>query len=695
MKYWAIGFLLVGCLPATPSGLAESLESLLRARLIDADAALARREILLAESEYREVMAASHLQLAAAYLGLQEYAAAEDSYRRAGRAVGSADEAAFVEALSNFRAGDLEPARAKLAELTTAAPGNRPARLLLAKVEFLLGHREAARSQLRQGYGEDPAELNALFLQALLDIQDGNPRGELLLAKIRAPLGDSAPLRTLFARAYRECGNTARARVEIETALRLDANYAPARQELDRIVASGEGEAGREANSILRSSRIWPEEAGQPLLLLLTRYRPLASMAEDGLARAQASMPEPPSPGTLVPGPRGAVEKLVHQSETAWARGDLGSALTAAEEAADVAPNAEPVLRLLARASLAKNDLATAIATYRRLLLMNPDLPEYWGGLGSALARNLELPEALVRFQRLIRLEPDKDEGYMLTGYVQYLLGQWDDASVNLKRALELNPDRLEALHFLAALSYDRGEFERALRLARLVLEKDPKRGETMLIVGKALRQRGDLPGALRQLQATALVTPESSEVHFELSRVFQLLGRTAEAKEELARYQSLREAQQGGAGKGTAGAKRRKEEVTHARPVARVAATRRGRHSGFAGSRVCGFAGSENVLLADRTEPRPSGWGGRWRFGWRRHIRRALAVPARLSRRVEVFAGCDRPPPLESWGSVLARPGRALHRRHQFLIHRVAAPGGMKDKPVQACVTPSPAYRM
>ncbi len=49
---------------------------------------------------------------------------------------------------------------------------------------------------------------------------------------------------------------------------------------------------------------------------------------------------------------------------------------------------------------------------------------------------------------------------------------------------------------------------------------------------------------------------------------------------------------------------------------------------------------------------------------------------PAQLDLQVEVSADCDRPPQLESWGSVFARPGRALRSSVQVPHPPCGRPG-------------------
>lgn len=533
-RRWLLGGLIAGVVGAHGAG----LEDIVRQRLQSAEAALVAGDNLLAESEFREALAVSCLQLGAAHLGLQDYAEAENAYRKAARAVGTAEEAALADALADFQADRLQAARKKLEGLIAKAPGNRPVRLLLAKVDFLLADRVASRSQLEQAYGENPEDLNAVYLQALLDIQGSRADAGGLFEEIVRALGDSAQLRTIFARSFREAGAFDSAREQVGIALRLDPEFQAARDELTRLSPSRVGEPGSQSPpsmpSTLRSSRIWPEEAVRPLLDLVSLYEPLSGAAEDGIGKARSGT----APADLPPK---SPSRLLGEVRSALRRGDLPSAFAAAELARKKAPNAETVLLHFARASQAAGKPEEAVATYRRLLVMNPDQPGYWLELGSALTRNLELPEALRVFDNYTRLKPDDDQGFVLGGYVHYLLGELDEATLDLKKALDLNPDRIEALHYLALVSYNRGDFPEALRLCETVLLRDPSRGESVLLEGKILRQTGNLPQALERLQSAAQLLPGSPEVHYELSRTLQILGQADEAKKEMKMYQTLR----------------------------------------------------------------------------------------------------------------------------------------------------------
>ncbi len=59
-------------------------------------------------------------------------------------------------------------------------------------------------------------------------------------------------------------------------------------------------------------------------------------------------------------------------------------------------------------------------------------------------------------------------------------------------------------------------------------------------------------------------------------------------------------------------------------------------------------------------------------------HVPRAARLD-RGGKRIEVCAGCDHPPQLESWGSVFARPGRALQSSVQVPHPLLGRPGGLK----------------
>ena len=112
----------------------DSLETIVRQRFNAAQEALSQGELDLAESEFREVLAVSLLQLGAVYLTLQEYSLSELAYREASMSVGTREELWMGEAIGFLRKGRYKRASQEVRKVLEASPKDKRARVLLAKL---------------------------------------------------------------------------------------------------------------------------------------------------------------------------------------------------------------------------------------------------------------------------------------------------------------------------------------------------------------------------------------------------------------------------------------------------------------------------------------------------------------------------------------------------------------------------------
>ena len=153
-----------------------------------------------------------------------------------------------------------------------------------------------------------------------------------------------------------------------------------------------------------------------------------------------------------------------------------------------------------------------AVACFRRVLELRPNLPEAWRELGASLATVGRVEEGLEAIQRALVLDPGDAASYAALGRAHFTgLGDFAKAAAAYEKALALNPDAgwsaLQLAHCLAFLGeYERGEA--AARRAVVLQERLLSGAERIVIVGAYTR--------LGQLQA--------------------LQGRHAEAREQFQR---------------------------------------------------------------------------------------------------------------------------------------------------------------
>jgi tetratricopeptide (TPR) repeat protein len=182
------------------------------------------------------------------------------------------------------------------------------------------------------------------------------------------------------------------------------------------------------------------------------------------------------------------------------------------------------------------------------------------------------------------RLEPGDFEPYFYLGrYYAYVMSDFGKALTLFDQAAARNPEELTTLHFRAVCLQALNRIEEAKRafldtiqkleargqryswpyqrLAELLLTENENElsiddalkhamraveidGENDLnhaTLAKALEKRNDLTGALRHRQQAASLNPTEPSTHYLLARLYQRLGNTAKAKEELAVHSRLR----------------------------------------------------------------------------------------------------------------------------------------------------------
>jgi lipopolysaccharide biosynthesis regulator YciM len=88
----------------------------------------------------------------------------------------------------------------------------------------------------------------------------------------------------------------------------------------------------------------------------------------------------------------------------------------------------------------------------------------------------------------------------------------------------------------------DRTATIRAERLLKQAIANDAANPEAFFELGKIELDDGRLTQASQHLERAAKLLPESSEVHFVLSRAYRRLNRTADAQRELETYQRVKE---------------------------------------------------------------------------------------------------------------------------------------------------------
>lgn len=170
---------------------------------------------------------------------------------------------------------------------------------------------------------------------------------------------------------------------------------------------------------------------------------------------------------------------------------------------------------------------------------------------GQAFLRDQNYEAALEELQSAAKLNPDLPRLHFSLGVAHSLLGQNREAIAALEVAVARYPRDTTAIYYLADAQAKDGNFTEARRRVEESLRLDPKSPEVTGLLGgllgKILLREGRAAEAVGLLE-TAVRTPGKTSVdhdlHYNLARAYQQLGRREEAARQFAEVQRLKSEQ-------------------------------------------------------------------------------------------------------------------------------------------------------
>ena len=177
-------------------------------------------------------------------------------------------------------------------------------------------------------------------------------------------------------------------------------------------------------------------------------------------------------------------------------------------------PNSYQFHQVLAETLEAQHKFPEAAEEYRKIVKMDPQLPEAHYRLGRAVLRanpSAGAEEAMREFQRELEISPFHIRAHVEIGNLHVQANQLEEAARYYLRALDLQPSSVEP----------------RVALAKLLIAQ--KRYQT----------------ALEHLQRALQAAPEDEAVHYNLMVAHRGLGHTVQAQQALKKLQELKQQKQ------------------------------------------------------------------------------------------------------------------------------------------------------
>jgi tetratricopeptide (TPR) repeat protein len=163
----------------------------------------------------------------------------------------------------------------------------------------------------------------------------------------------------------------------------------------------------------------------------------------------------------------------------------------------------------------------------------------------AVLFRVQHYSEAIPLLRQADSLAPDQASIHHYLGYALWKLDQWSSAQAEFEKAHQLDPHNPYTCYFLARTAQSLGQPRRAAAFYEDVLSLGPAIYDTNKRLGEAYVDEGDL-GKARELIETALrEAPWDGSLYYELGRIDQKENHPAQAREELAAANRLKNVDQ------------------------------------------------------------------------------------------------------------------------------------------------------
>jgi tetratricopeptide (TPR) repeat protein len=191
--------------------------------------------------------------------------------------------------------------------------------------------------------------------------------------------------------------------------------------------------------------------------------------------------------------------------------------------------------------------LPVALDAANRTAALFPTSAAVFNLKGSIESRLSQFRDAITSYKHSVEVQSSDVESWLGLERAQASAGLIADATSTFTTALERFPEetRLKVVYAEMLLNHvdaaDRTSSIRAEKLLREAIAGDPNNPEAFFELGKIELRDARLTDACQHLERAAKLLPQSSQVHFVLSRAYRRLNRTADARRELETYQRLK----------------------------------------------------------------------------------------------------------------------------------------------------------
>ena len=483
----------------------------------------------------------------------KDFAAARDDLQRQLRAAPDDLQGLLLSGAVDYELGSYASAESHLAKFLNGVPKHMYARRLLVATHLRNGQSAKALEVLKPVLGMAGQDAPLLALAGAVFLVNGQlEEASKYFTRTVALDPKSSSGRLGLALSHLAAGNTNTAFGELERAAAespgtmgdwLLIRSALARDEYDKALVAIDALDKKRPNTPLVSYLRGVVQLGkhdaagagkqfQAALAIDPAFFPaVASLARLDLANQQPEEAKKRFDAVLARDPKNVSALLAVAELRALNGGSPDEVASLIEKAIAADPNAVlPRLTLMGHWLRAK-EVKKAVDAGQNALAALPDRREILQALGRAQFAAGDINQALATYNKLVQLDPNSPVPLLFVADAQLAGKQNEAALLTLRKALALQPDMIDAQRRVVMLEFDAGRMSRAVAMAREVQKQRPKEAIGYILEGDSFAYNKSFDEAVAAYRR-GLKQAGTADLAMKLHAVLNAKGNAKEAEQ-------------------------------------------------------------------------------------------------------------------------------------------------------------------
>jgi len=206
-------------------------------------------------------------------------------------------------------------------------------------------------------------------------------------------------------------------------------------------------------------------------------------------------------------------------------------------------PQNLPYRLILAHACLWSKQYQCVLDVYHQILDLNAESAEADMLAGEAYDEMRDHEDAIQQFRNAVKADPKVPGVHFGLGYLLWTQSQYEEAAQQFQLEAENSPSDAESIAYWADSSVRLNRPDDARPLVEKALQLNSRQELPWLDLGILDAQAGDNAAAFHDFQSAEKIAPADVQVHWRLARLYQSMGKRAEAQTEFAKTKTLTQA--------------------------------------------------------------------------------------------------------------------------------------------------------